>query len=229
MKKFIMTAAVALCAVATATTANAEVTYTTTPGTSSYAGPKPTYTFSPGSRPVVDGGSFSAGTSTAAALPFGGEGDYYSVGPNASSSAGAGIGTISLASFGAISSLSFIWGSIDSGNTLSFLDAAGNAFYTIAGSTLLGADTTASGNRTSAATNPVVTFNFTGMSQVVSGMRLNALPGVNNPSGYSFEIDNLAISPVPEPATWGMMLLGLGLAGVSLRRRKTSTARFAIA
>ena len=227
MKKFVMTAAVALCAVATATAANAAVTYTTTPGASSYAGPKPTYTFSQGSRPVIDGGSFNAGTTSTHATPFGGSGDYYSVGPNDRSSVGGGIGTISLASFGAISSLSFIWGSVDSGNTLSFLDAAGNAFYTIAGSTLLGAN--ASGNQTSGITNPVVTFNFTGVSQAISGMRLTALPGFSNPSGYSFEIDNLAISPIPEPATWGMMLLGLGLAGVSLRRRKTSMARLATA
>ena len=221
MKKLIMTAAVALCAVATATTANAEVSYTATPGTATYTGPTPTYTFAVGSRPTVSGGSFNAGTTNLDAAPFGGTDGYYAVSPD------NGPGTISLASFGAISSLSFIWGSVDSGNTLEFLNAAGNAFYSVTGATLLGA--IANGNQTTGTSNPVVTFSFTGASQLISGMRLTALPGGNNPSGFSFEIDNLAISAVPEPATWGMMMLGLGLAGVSLRRRKASTVRLATA
>lgn len=40
-----------------------------------------------------------------------------------------------------------------------------------------------------------------------------------------WQLDNVAIAPadvaaVPEPATWGMMLLGFGLAGTSMRRRR---------
>ena len=35
---------------------------------------------------------------------------------------------------------------------------------------------------------------------------------------------NLAAAGVPEPATWGMMLLGFGLMGSSMRRRRTRTA-----
>lgn len=31
---------------------------------------------------------------------------------------------------------------------------------------------------------------------------------------------NIAVSPVPEPETYGMLLLGLGLLGLSVRRRK---------
>jgi len=36
-----------------------------------------------------------------------------------------------------------------------------------------------------------------------------------------------AIAAVPEPATWGMMLLGFGLAGASMRRRRSTTVTYA--
>lgn len=35
---------------------------------------------------------------------------------------------------------------------------------------------------------------------------------------------SLAVSAVPEPATWAMMIAGFGLAGASLRRRKTAVS-----
>jgi hypothetical protein len=42
-----------------------------------------------------------------------------------------------------------------------------------------------------------------------------------------FHLDDVSVedvSSVPEPATWAMMILGLGAAGVTLRRRKTRVA-----
>lgn len=36
----------------------------------------------------------------------------------------------------------------------------------------------------------------------------------------SFAAD--AVAPVPEPATWGMMILGFGVVGASMRRRKSN-------
>jgi hypothetical protein len=51
---------------------------------------------------------------------------------------------------------------------------------------------------------------------------------INNLSGDSYLIDNVQLgvtSAVPEPATWAMMLLGLGFVGGSLRsRRRQRTA-----
>jgi hypothetical protein len=49
------------------------------------------------------------------------------------------------------------------------------------------------------------------------------------PDAYNVGIDNLsfttnAISGAPEPSSWGMMLLGFGLAGGALRRRKAIPA-----
>jgi hypothetical protein len=36
-------------------------------------------------------------------------------------------------------------------------------------------------------------------------------------------LDDIALSPVPEPASWAMMIGGLGLAGAAMRRRRTSS------
>lgn len=215
MKKFIVAA---LCAASAATSANAAVSVSQTPGGATYTGPTPTYTFDPGSRPATTGGAYVATDMPLDSQPLGGSGFFYSVSPPDAP------GTLSLAGFGAISSLSFIWGSVDTFNVLSFLDSAGSTIYSITGSQLLGANAT--GDQTSATTNPLVTFTFTGADQNVAAMRLTSS---GNPNDFSFEIDNLAISPVPEPATWGMMMLGLGMAGVSLRRRRSVAARLATA
>ena len=206
----------ALLVVGSATSANAAVTVSRTPGSATYAGPTPTYTFSVGSIPNFTGGSIETTDTPLDSRPLGSSGNFYSVSDDNSP------GTISLAGFGAISSLSFIWGSVDTYNTLSFLNSAGSTIYSITGSQLLGSSAAADGDQEAARTNPVVTFNFTDGDQNVSAMRLTS-------TGKSFEIDNIAISPVPEPATWGMMMLGLGLAGATLRRRRSSTATLAAA
>lgn len=36
----------------------------------------------------------------------------------------------------------------------------------------------------------------------------------------SFEFDNLAVSGVPEPTTWAMMLIGFAAVGFGMRRKK---------
>ena len=58
------------------------------------------------------------------------------------------------------------------------------------------------------------------------------LPNSNYGLGQSHQFFNTqqviatvgAVAPVPEPATWGMMLLGFGLVGVATRRRRTLAA-----
>jgi len=213
MKKIIFAA---LCVAGSATSANAAVTVSQVAGSATYTGPTPTYTFSVGSMPAFTGGSIETTDVPLDSQPLGSTGNFYSVSSDNSP------GTLSLAGFGAISSLSFIWGSVDAFNTLSFLNSAGNVIYSITGAELLGSSTAANGSQDAAVTNPVVTFNFTGADRNVSAMQLTT-------TGYSFEVDNLAIAPVPEPATWGMMLLGVGMAGAGLRRRRIGTARAAIA
>ena len=50
------------------------------------------------------------------------------------------------------------------------------------------------------------------------------------PTIQSFATASAAVaSPTPEPATWGMMILGFGLAGVALRHRQKVTTRVSYA
>jgi hypothetical protein len=60
-----------------------------------------------------------------------------------------------------------------------------------------------------------VTFLLSGLDQTNVRLRLNS-------SQNAFEIDNIAVTTVPEPGTWAMMLLGFGALGFAIRRRKSS-------
>lgn len=71
-------------------------------------------------------------------------------------------------------------------------------------------------------------FNFTGIDRAefsVSGGTPSGLPG----AGDYFAVDDLDISvnAVPEPATWGMMLLGFAAVGSAMRRRTKTRVSFA--
>lgn len=195
-------------ALAIGSAASAGITLTgNVPGTKPYSGPIPTYTFDPGSRPLVTGGAFVTGTNGILyAQPFGSTGDYYAVGPGTSAT-----GTIDLSSFGDINSISFIWGSVDSYNTLQFLDASMNVLASFTGDDV---SNLADGSRTEASMNPLVTFDLTGTDiGNFTYLRLNS-------TSNAFEIDNLLIGAVPEPASWALMLLGFVGIGAALRRRR---------
>ena len=43
-----------------------------------------------------------------------------------------------------------------------------------------------------------------------------------NPGSFGAALDNVAVSAIPEPGTWAMMLLGIGLIGGAMRRRATA-------
>ena len=212
--------ALALASAASAASCGLDCTYTVTPGVDPYAGPAPTYTFDPGSQPGgATTGNFVTGTNdgppplyaqpfgTAAGTgAYGGLGYFYEVGPDTGQP-----GIIDLTSFNLIEAISFVWGSVDSYNTLQILDGSMNVLYTIVGNDIFDP---ASGNRTDPATNPLVTFNFSGTAPGSIGyLKFSSTQN-------AFEIDNLAIGAVPEPATWAMMLLGFAGIGVSLRRRR---------
>ena len=103
-------------------------------------------------------------------------------------------------------SLSFYWGSIDTYNSVSFYNGA-TLLGTITGGTL----PPASGAQGDSLTNRRVNFTFGGQT---------ADSIVFSSTNYAFELDNIA-GAVPEPATWAMMVGGMGFVGFAMRRRKT--------
>ena len=48
--------------------------------------------------------------------------------------------------------------------------------------------------------------------------------GVISTNGPNPGLSNIAFNAVPEPGTWGLMIVGFGMVGVASRRRRTSVA-----
>ncbi|WP_375427140.1 PEPxxWA-CTERM sorting domain-containing protein [uncultured Sphingomonas sp.] len=111
--------------------------------------------------------------------------------------------------FGPSSLFSFVLGSLDTYNTLTLRFADGTSEIR-SGGQITADNFIDSGNQTSPETNGVVTYRVTS-GALITGATFSA-------SGNSFEFDNLATA-VPEPAAWGMMILGFGLVGGVLRRK----------
>jgi hypothetical protein len=210
MRKFALTAIAAASLMALTGTANATISITSiTPGTDPYSGPAPTYDFDTvGTTPTTSGGGvITTGTSSGLyAQPYGSVGNYYSVGPSTSSP-----GLIDLTGFGDIFSLSLLWGSVDSYNTLYFLDSGLNILQSFSGNDIFNP---ANGNQTDPNTNPVVLFSLDGGSE--SSFAWLGMTSTQN----AFEIDDIAVNGVPEPGTWAMMLLGFGAIGFAMRRSR---------
>ena len=209
-------------AAVSATAANATISVSAVAGCTVYCGATPTWDFnSPAGTPTHIGGSVvgPGTTQNAFAQPIGSAGQYFSVGPSTTTP-----GTILLlGAVGPLVSLSFIWGSIDTYNSLRFTDAAGNPLvgsqYSFTGSQIAAlVPAPAAGSQNSNAQNPIVTFLFSGLDQtLVGGFRMSSTQN-------AFEIDNIALvtGGVPEPSTWAMMLLGFGAIGFAMRRRKST-------
>ncbi len=208
--------ALALASAANAASCGVDCSYSTTPGNAIYSGPTPTYDWdSLATTPTTTNGAVVTGNNGLLwSQPLGSTGNFYEVGPNTTQP-----GFIDLSSISAIGSMSFIWGSADYYNTLEIIARDG---VTVLG-TILGTDVSdGSGNPSNPLTNPIVTLTFGPLDQAnIGGLRLSS-------SQNSFEVDNFAITGVPEPATWALMLLGFGGIGFAMRRgRKPALAQLA--
>lgn len=113
---------------------------------------------------------------------------------------GSSSGTATYTSANRITAFSLDVGTPDDYNTLTFRNGATVvATYTGAGYT--------AGN---------FAFNFTD-AQNVTSVDFSS-------SSRAFEIDNVSVTAVPEPATWALLLVGFGMVGVAARRRASHVA-----
>ena len=101
-------------------------------------------------------------------------------------------------------SISFNWGSVDAYNTLTIHWSGGDEV-------VIG--NPGGGNQQNPSNNGVFWANV-GAGEYISGLSFAS-------DQNSFEVDDISGSAVPEPATWAMMIMGFGLAGAAIRRRRT--------
>jgi len=210
MHKLLLTAGVAAAAaIAMPASALVTVSYSTNAtDISNYAASGPfTFDFNSGSEPAWNGQIKGPSPENGVSIPPQG-----SVGTWASAPGGNAIYTLTLGS-DPVSSISFLWGSVDEYNTLTFVGTSdpGNSGnpYSFTGNGVFPGENNSQGI--------LVTFTFTGTDQNVSALQFQS--GSN-----AFEFDSVRVAAVPEPATWAMMIGGLALVGLTMRRRKANTA-----
>jgi hypothetical protein len=76
------------------------------------------------------------------------------------------------------------------------------------------------------AANTSSTMNWLAQSYSFVASGTTAFLGLQSTTAGSWgmAVDSFVISAAPEPATWGMMIMGFGIAGLALRRRRSMVA-----
>ena len=103
--------------------------------------------------------------------------------------------------------LSFLWGSPDVYNRL-FVELNNDSVNLVT----VPAFATSGDNNDSS----YFALNATG-GDLITGLTFRSV----RLAGYSFEVDNLRISAIPEPQTYALLFAGLGAVGFIARRRRT--------
>lgn len=155
----------------------------------------------------LSGGTIVSGSSPDVfAVPYNStpaDNKYLSVGANQNATLAAG---------DLFNTVSLYWGSIDGYNDIDFL--VGNA---VVGTFNGGLLAPANGAQTDPETNRYVTLRS---SIAFDSVKFRSTEN-------AFELDNVKFSnAVPEPATWGMMLVGFGAVGSAMRRRRVMKPSF---
>jgi hypothetical protein len=209
MKKFAVSAAIAVLAMAAAGSANAAVETLFTP---TVATPTPGYT-------VIDTFNTLTGVTGTGTFILSSATNDTGADPDESPAPAPPYldvegGATALITFSALTNapvhaFEFDWGSVDTFNTLTIHVSGGP-------DVLIVPPAPGNGSWTSGDTNG--TFQVWGTAgETFTGITLATTED-------SFEIDNLAINGVPEPASWAMMILGFGAIGFAMRRRSRMVA-----
>ena len=194
--------------------AHAATTVSAVAATDPYSGPTPTFDFDIGDLiPITGGTRYTTSVPGVVTIPFGTDGTYHAVGPDAGNPA-----VLSLGAFSQIGLITLSWGSVDTKNVLEVLDnsAVPNVIATITGTDIQGLVGTAGEHLPRGA---LVSLDFDDTTAPQVGA-LRFASGNN-----SFEFDNITIAPVPEPGVWAMMIIGFAAMGFALRRRRKTEVR----
>jgi hypothetical protein len=159
------------------------------------------------------GGTYTGATPTVVAPPANDTTTFGAAQPSLSS-------TFAVNS-GRFDSLSFYLGSLDNYNTIAFYSGANPTPVMAYTGDLLTVPSPADGNQTAGDTNRRYFFTFGAQDDVTRVVFSSSAP--------AFEFDSIAaaVSAVPEPTTWAMMIFGFGFIGFMLRngrRRNTAIA-----
>lgn len=155
----------------------------------------------------VSGGSILSASNPNAAIPSPGTvGNFLAAGPS-----DGGNSTVTFLAAGGVTQLSFLWGSPDTFNTLIVNTNDGSYSYTADQAGV----TPPNGNQSFA---EYVAFATSG-GEFITSLQFES-------TSNAFEVSNFAVSGVPEPGTWAMMVIGfLGVGFLAYRRKSPVSFR----